>query len=80
VAVADVDRDGKQDIVIFMIDNPVGQNAGFYRVGKGLDANGNLAGGWGPCSLSRIGFRLKINTAPSRSRTWTAMEVWSCSF
>jgi FG-GAP repeat len=48
VAVADVDRDGKQDIVIFMIDNPVGQNAGFYRVGKGLDANGNLAGGWGP--------------------------------
>ena len=48
VAVADVDRDGKQDIVVFMIDNPVGQNAGFYRIGKGLDANGNLAGGWGP--------------------------------
>src|SRR6266403_5166505 len=48
VAVADVDRDGKQDIVVFMIDNPVGQNAGFYRVGKGLDANGNLAVGWGP--------------------------------
>jgi Domain of unknown function (DUF1929)/FG-GAP repeat len=48
VAVADVDRDGKQDIVVFMIDNPVGQNAGFYRVGKRLDANGNLAGGWGP--------------------------------
>ena len=48
VAVADVDRDGKQDIVVFMVDNPVGQNTGFYRVGKGLDSNGNLAGGWGP--------------------------------
>lgn len=48
VAVADVDHDGKQDIVVFMIDNPAGQNAGFYRVGKALDANGNLAGGWGP--------------------------------
>lgn len=48
VAVADIDHDGNQDLVVFMIDNPVGQNAGYYRVGKGLDANGNLAGGWGP--------------------------------
>src|SRR5882724_9258523 len=39
VAVADVDKDGKQDLVVFMIDNPVGQNSGFYRVGKGLDTN-----------------------------------------
>jgi hypothetical protein len=48
VAVADIDGDGQQDIVVFMIDNPAGQNAAFYRVGKALDANGNVNGGWGP--------------------------------
>ena len=48
VAVGDIDGDGKQDIVVFMIDNPGGQNAAFYRVGKALDANGNVHGGWGP--------------------------------
>ncbi len=48
VAVADVDKDGKPDIVVFMIDNPPGQNAGFYRVGKQLDINGKVNGGWGP--------------------------------
>jgi hypothetical protein len=47
IAVADIDKDGKQDLVIFMIDNPPGQNAGFYRLGRGLDVNGNLSGGWG---------------------------------
>ncbi|HEV7442066.1 MAG TPA: galactose oxidase-like domain-containing protein [Steroidobacteraceae bacterium] len=48
IAVGDIDRDGKQDIVVFMIDNPAGQNGGFYRVGKAIDVNGNVAGGWGP--------------------------------
>src|SRR5882757_1966104 len=48
IAVADIDRDGKPDLIVFMIDNPVGQNTGFYRVGKALDANGNVTGGWGP--------------------------------
>ena len=48
VAVADVDKDGKQDLIVFMIDSPAGQNAGFYRIGKGLDINGNINGGWGP--------------------------------
>jgi hypothetical protein len=48
VAVADIDKDGKQDLVVFMIDNPPGQNQGFYRLGKGLDATGNLTGGWQP--------------------------------
>ena len=48
IAAADIDHDGKQDLVVFMIDSPPGQNAGFYRVGKALDVNGNVAGGWGP--------------------------------
>lgn len=47
-AIADVDQDGHQDLIVFMIDSPAGRNQGFYRVGKQLDANGNILGGWGP--------------------------------
>ena len=31
-----------------MIDNPAGKNQGYYRIGKTLDANGNVTGGWSP--------------------------------
>ncbi len=48
IAVADIDHDGKQDLVVFMIDNPAGQNTASYRVGKALDVDGNVTGGWGP--------------------------------
>lgn len=48
IAAADIDKDGKQDLVVFMIDNPPGQNQGYYRLGKGLDINGNVTGGWQP--------------------------------
>ncbi|MEY2932477.1 MAG: hypothetical protein RL033_3226 [Pseudomonadota bacterium] len=47
VALGDVDGNGKQDLFVFMIDNPVGKNQGYYRVGKALDINGNVTGGWG---------------------------------
>jgi hypothetical protein len=48
VAVFDLDKDGQKDLIVFMIDNPPGQNQGYYRVGKRMDANGNVTGGWGP--------------------------------
>jgi hypothetical protein len=48
VAITDIDHDGRQDLIVFMIDNPAGQNGGFYRLGKGIDVNGNISGGWGP--------------------------------
>ena len=48
IAVGDVDKDGKADLVVFMIDNGPAQNQGYYRVGKRLDADGNIKGGWGP--------------------------------
>ena len=48
IAAADIDKDGKQDLVVFMIDNPPGRNQGYYRLGKGLDINGNVTGGWQP--------------------------------
>jgi hypothetical protein len=47
-AIFDVDHDGHPDLFVFMIDNPAGQNQGFYRIGRQLDAAGNVNGGWGP--------------------------------
>lgn len=46
IAVADIDGDGRPDIVLLMVDNPPDQNAGYYRVGHGLDEAGDLSGGW----------------------------------
>ncbi len=46
IAVGDVDGDGRPDLVVFMIDNLPGQNQGYYRLGKALDANGKVTGGW----------------------------------
>jgi Domain of unknown function (DUF1929) len=46
IAIADLDKTGRSDLVVFMIDNPPGKNQGFYKVGKNLDADGNVTGGW----------------------------------
>jgi len=46
IAVADLNGDGTQDLVVFMIDNPPGQNRGLYQVGRSLDADGKVTGGW----------------------------------
>jgi hypothetical protein len=48
VAVADVTGNGKLDLVVFMVDNPPGQNRGLYRIGRDLDAGGAVTGGWTP--------------------------------
>ncbi len=47
VAVADLTGDGRPDVVVLMVDNPVGQNSGQYRIGRSLGADGNVAS-WGP--------------------------------
>lgn len=46
VATFDLNGSGRPDLLVFMIDNPPGQNGGFYRVGKDLDVNGQVTGGW----------------------------------
>ncbi|HEU0087587.1 MAG TPA: FG-GAP-like repeat-containing protein [Pseudonocardiaceae bacterium] len=48
LAVADIEGDGRLDVVAFAVDNPKGQNAGYYRVGRGLRPDGTLSGGWAP--------------------------------
>ena len=48
IALADVDGDGQLELVVLQVDNPGQANRGLYRVGRGLDAQGNVTGGWGP--------------------------------
>lgn len=46
--VANLQQNGQRDLIVFMIDSPPGQNQGYYRIGKALDADGTVTGGWGP--------------------------------
>ena len=46
IAVADLNGNGRPDLVVMTVDNPPGQNRGIYRVGRNLDNNGNVTGGW----------------------------------
>jgi Domain of unknown function (DUF1929) len=48
VAIADLDHDGGRDLIVCNVDNPVGQNQAFYRIGKSLSVDGTPADGWGP--------------------------------
>lgn len=46
ITAADLDGSGRPDLIVFMIDNPPGQNSGFYKIGRGLDGAGQVTGGW----------------------------------
>lgn len=46
IAVADLDGDGRKELVVFMVDNPPGQNRGLVRVGRALDREGDVTDGW----------------------------------
>ncbi|AGL17227.1 galactose oxidase-like domain-containing protein [Actinoplanes sp. N902-109] len=47
-AVADISGSGRPDLVVFRVDDGPGQNAGSYRIGWDLDAEGEVTGGWSP--------------------------------
>lgn len=47
LAVADLDQNGRPELIVFQIDNPPGENGGFYRIGWNLDQNGRVQDGWG---------------------------------
>ena len=48
IAVGALSGDASLDLVVFMVDNPEGQNRGLYRVGRTLDDEGAVTGGWTP--------------------------------
>jgi len=46
IAVADLNGNGQPDLIVYHIDNPGGENHGYYRIGRDLDSNGNPRNGW----------------------------------
>jgi IgA Peptidase M64/FG-GAP-like repeat len=46
IALADIDGNGRPDLVVFHVDNPGGENHGYYRIGWNLDTAGDVSGGW----------------------------------
>ena len=48
IAVADLNGNGRPDLVVMIVDNPPGPNRGVYRVGHDVDHDGNVTGGWTP--------------------------------
>jgi hypothetical protein len=48
IAMGDLSGNGQRDLILMMVDNPVGQNQALYRVGSDLDVAGAVTGGWGP--------------------------------
>lgn len=48
IAVADLNGDGKSELVVFQIDDPPGENAGWYKVGWDLNTDAIPREGWGP--------------------------------
>src|SRR5262249_26218367 len=47
-AVADVTGSGRPDLLVLMVDNGPEQNRGVYRMGRDLDTDGVVTGGWTP--------------------------------
>src|SRR5690242_979705 len=48
LAVADVTGSGRPDLLVLMVDNGPQVNRGVYRLGRDLDQNGAVTGGWTP--------------------------------
>ncbi|WP_280368573.1 galactose oxidase-like domain-containing protein [Nocardia wallacei] len=48
IALADLSGNGQQDLVVFLVDNPPGQNQGYFRIGRDLAPDGTVTGGWTP--------------------------------
>jgi hypothetical protein len=46
IAVADLSGTGQNDLVVFRIDDPQGANSGYIHIGRNLDQNGIVSGGW----------------------------------
>lgn len=46
IALADINNNGRPDLLAFVILNPSGENVGYYRISWDLDVNGNVASYW----------------------------------
>jgi hypothetical protein len=48
VAVTPPDAAGRRSLVVFMVDDGPQANRGVYRIGRGIDRDGRITGGWSP--------------------------------
>ena len=48
VAVGDMTGSGTPDLVVLAVDGGAQPNRGAYRIGRDLDADGNISAGWTP--------------------------------
>ncbi|WP_460719311.1 galactose oxidase-like domain-containing protein [Nocardia heshunensis] len=46
MTIADLDGDGRPELIVFTIDHPQNGNAGLYTIGWGLDGTGHCVDGW----------------------------------
>jgi hypothetical protein len=46
IAIADMNGDGTNDFLVFYVDNPSGENSGWYRVGLNLNTSGDVVPAW----------------------------------
>lgn len=46
IAVADLDGDGRPELVVLVVDAPAGKNQGYYKVGRALNRTGDVTAGW----------------------------------
>ena len=79
VTVTPPDGQGQRDLIVLMVDNPAEKNAGLYRIGHGLAADGTVTG-WTPWidvpdwfSFENQGCGVAVTTpATAPAATWSS--------
>jgi hypothetical protein len=77
IALADLDGDGRPELVVFAIAARADRNRAYHRIGRALDADGAVTGGWSGWRAIPDWGRRRTGAATSRWRTSTATAARS---
>jgi hypothetical protein len=75
VAVTSLGNDGRQDLIVLMVDNPPGRNRGMYRIGRKPTAISTAAGR--PGSTFPTGSPRKTKGRALQLPTWITTAAWN---